>query len=282
MIMMPMIPRRIIIRILLSALIVTGLYFFCEHQTRGFRFYKLLSRIPNEPRWEAPALRADEKERIAVLVKQPFSYLGKGGFCYAFLGEDQKTVLKFYTHARPACLTPYLEFAFKSSQLLFARARDKTGLIYIHLNKTRDFDLPVTLIDPIGVRHSIDLNETEFVLQHKAEFLISYIERAMKEQNQEKAKRAVDSYLSCLLALCQRGARDLDGGFRENYGILEDGTVVTMDISSFVDDPSLKRPGVYKKEIILKSHNLAKWLKKRYPDILAHYEEQLVRLVEEV
>jgi len=294
--------QKIAIRILCYSFLLAGLVFFCERQTQGFRYHQLLSHIPNDSRWEIPPLTLEEKEYRTVLLNQTFTFIGKGGFCCAFLGEDQKTVLKLYTHhfldlfslcthfswekllltspVDVSALTPYLEFAFKSCKLLYTRAKEKTGLIYIHLNKSQDLISSVTLIDPIGVRHTIDLNQTEFVLQHRAEPLIHYIERSVQEKKIDNARQAIDNYLDCLLTLCRLGARDLDHGFRDNYGILDNGVVVSMDISSFTEDHSIQRPGHYKKEIILKSHNLAKWLKKHHPDLFIYYDKKLSELIE--
>lgn len=297
--------KKNIITALIGVLVLLGIYFFCEQKTLGFRFHEILSSIPDDPRWDMPVLNEEQKAQIDALLGQTFTLMGKGGFCYAFLGEDQKTVLKFYTHTYlqpvslwkdfkniswdklllrrcidPKALTPYLEFAFKSCTLLFTQAVEKTGLIYMHLNKSEALRSPVVLIDKIGVRHTIDLNQTEFVLQHRATILIDYIDEQMLEYRIDNAQRAIDNYLNCLLALCQLGIRDLDRGFRNNYGILEDGTVVAFDVSSFVEDFSLKCPGSYKKEIVLKTYNLAKWLKKHHPDLLTYYDEKLAHLIE--
>lgn len=277
-------------------LVVGGLCFYCERQTQGFRFYRLLSSIPDDPQWETERLGAEHR----LLLDQTFTFIGKGGFCCAFLGEDQKTVLKFYlhTHLKPLPILqdfswqklylksapcppiPYLTIALKSSKLLFDHAKDRTGLIHLQLNKSdREFS-SVTLIDPLGIRHTIDLNETEFILQQRAEPLVHYLARAIKEKNMDAAKAAIDNYLDCLLHLCKRGLKDLDNGFRNNYGILSDGNVISMDISSFAEDASLMRPSVFKKEIILKSHNLGRWLKHRHSGLLAHFDQRLIQLIE--
>src|SRR5690349_19588577 len=92
------IKYKILIQTLCSACLWAGLYFFCENQTQGFRYYQLLSSIPDDPRWEISSLTLEEQADLSVLLDQTFTFIGKGGFCYAFLGEDQKTVLKFYTH----------------------------------------------------------------------------------------------------------------------------------------------------------------------------------------
>lgn len=281
------------LKILLALLLLGGIYFFCEWQTYGFRLYHLLSSIP--PNLDSPALANPRLE-------QRFHFLGKGGFCYAFLGEDQKTVLKFYKHTylsprallddfslsklllkgpmNPKALTARLAFAFKSTELLFSRAQTTAGLLFLHLHKSA-MPKPTIIVDALGICHTIDLSQTEFVLQERAESLIGYLQRAMHEKREQDAHHAIDSYLHCLLTLCKQGLRDLDRGFRSNYGILANKTVIAMDISSFVEDLSLQRPGPCKKEIILKSHNLGKWLKKHHPSLYHYYDKKLVQLIEE-
>lgn len=286
---------------ILVVLALAAVSFFCYRQTQGFRYHHLLSDFSNDPRWEVPTTR-EELERANALLDQPFTYLGKGGFCRAFLGQDGKTVLKFYHHARfrlsdafqpfswrklllkaPLQLAPppeYHAFAFTSCRLLFERARERSGLLYMHLNKTRDLKKQVTLIDPSGVAHRIDPNQTEFVLQQRGELLLDYIERVMKNRDADAAKRAVDSFLACLVQLSRCGVQDLDHSFRGNFGILEGGTVITIDISSYVDNAQIAMPARTKREVVLKSHRLAKWLKKHHPAIYTYYDEKITQLLD--
>ena len=180
-----------LLKIILVGAALFGLHLFCEIKTEGFRFYQLLSDLPNDPRWEVPPLSKEEQDAISTRLNQTFTYLGHGGWCYAFLGEDKKTVLKFYKHSH---LSPkemlrhfhfenlflkapswtgetvfFQEFNFKSCMLLYTQAKERTGILYVHLNKTEHKHPTVTLIDPIGVRHILDLDQTEFIVQEKAE-----------------------------------------------------------------------------------------------------------------
>jgi hypothetical protein len=288
-------------KILLTALTCSGVYFFCEWQTQGFRFYQLLSDLPNNKEWEIPITDA-QIERVNSLLEQPFTYLGKGGFCTAFLGADDKTVLKFYHHQhlrllstlnpfswsalllKPALQTSAISdfhlFAFKSGALLYQRVKERTGLFYVHLNKTNMLKNAVTLIDPSGVAHTIDLNQTEFVLQQKAELLLDALNRTMRNGQEEQAKKMIDSYFNCLVEISKQSLRDLDRSFRYNFGVLEDGTVITIDISSFVHDERLLQPSFYKRELVLKSHPLSKWLKKHHPTIYTYYDEKITQLMD--
>ena len=100
-------------RFLLFIGLATSLYFFTESQTEGFRYYHLISNLPNEPRWDVPPPSDEEMTRINQLLEQPFTFLGSGGWCYAFLGQDQKTVIKFFKHSHLYPSNILRDFSFK-------------------------------------------------------------------------------------------------------------------------------------------------------------------------
>ncbi len=288
-------------KLLIIAATFLSLSHFCNIQTKGFRPYLILSNLPNELRWEVPPLTETEQQNINTLLDQSFTYLGSGGWCFAFLGEDQKTVLKFYKHDHlrlPHILshfhfqnlllksapwpkeTPYFqEFNFNSCTLLYKEAKELTGLLYVHLNKTKGLHKPVTLIDNIGICHTIDLDQTEFLVQKKADLLIPHIDRLAKEETSEEAKRSLDQIIDCLLTLYKRGIRDLDQSFRNNFGYTQEGAIA-LDLSSYTFDESLKNPEVYKKELIRKTQRLSRFLRKNHPDLFTHYENRLKGLIE--
>lgn len=286
---------------MLGAIAALCLSRFCNSQTKGFRSYFIVSNLPNETRWEVPPLPEKERRHIDALLDQPFTYLASGGWCYAFLGEDQKTVLKFFKHEHlflRAILrdfsfssllmesspwpedTPYFqEFNFNSCTLLYKEAKERTGLLYLHLNKTKNQHKPVVLIDNIGVRHTIDLDSTEFVVQKRAELLFEHIDRLSRENKIEEAKKSLDDMIDCLLTLFKRGMRDLDLSLHHNFGYTEDGAI-TLDLSSFDKDESLMQPGNYRKELIVKTRWLSRFLNKSHPDLYAYFENRLSEIVE--
>ncbi|MBS0620129.1 MAG: hypothetical protein JSS61_01545 [Verrucomicrobia bacterium] len=282
-------------RIFLLLAICVGLYFFTESKTRGFRLYKLLSNLPNDARWAT----SEPSKEIDALLSQRFTYLGAGGWCTAFLGEDQKTVLKFYTHSHLSPLaiikdfslakllfqkeplhegTSYFqEFNFESCSLLYNKVKERTGLLYVHLNKQPGIHPHVTLVDPIGVIHQIDVNETEFVLQKRADPLLPYLEGLMKQGKIEEAKRSLGDFLAMLRELSQAGLRDLDLGLRSNYGFIE-GKAVVFDLSSFVYDESLQNPDDANQEIQTRTVRLKRWIKKYQPELESYFSEHLSSL----
>jgi hypothetical protein len=284
------------------SLLIAGLYHFCEKKTQGFRLYSLLSDLPNDPRWEVPPPSKEEMLDVHTRLDQPFTFLGSGGWCYAFLGADNQTVIKFYKHDHlclpkilhdfswskllfssptlPVTARYFQEFNFQSCTLLYNQVKPFTGLIYVHLNKTQNVLPTITLYDPIGVSHQIDLNCTEFILQHKAELLFPHIERLDSQGDIAHAKQAIDQMFNCLLTLSQAGAKDLDQKLYENFGYVED-QAIAVDLSSFVPNEEIKRPAVYKKELICKTRRLSRWLKKHYPDLYTYCEEKLNEIIEQ-
>ena len=272
------------IRFILALCAFAALSYLCDTQTKGFRFHHLLSDLPNDPKWEFPPLSQTELATLNEKLSQPFHFLGKGGWCYAFLGEDQETVLKFYRHTHldlPSLFnsfsfqklllksdriepeSPYFqEFNFNSCKLLFTLFKERTGLLYAHLNKTTSLHPIATLIDPIGVRHKIDLNATEFLVQKKAELLIPHFSRLIENQNREEAKRSLDDLLDLLTSFYALGVVDLDKGLRNNFGFL-DNRAIAIDISSFVKKP--QKECNLKEELINKTGAATPFFEKERP-----------------
>jgi hypothetical protein len=281
--------------------IFIGLRFFCLNKTHGFRPYLILSNLPNNPCWEVPPLSDEEQKKIDALLDQPFTFLGSGGWCFAFLGQDQKTVLKFYKHSHllPSSIckefsfkklllqsdpmpqnAPYFqEFNFKSCMLLYTQAKERTGIVYVHLNKTQDTHKPVTLIDNIGIHHTIDLDKTEFIIQKKADLLFPHIQYLSQQKKFDEAKRCIDDFFNCILTLSKMGLRDYDRSLRNNFGFTED-RAVTLDLSSFGFDESIKNPGQYKKELVNKTQRFSRFLRKHHHDLYLYSEDRLSEIME--
>jgi hypothetical protein len=279
----------------------TGLYFFTEQKTQGFRFYHLISNLPNESRWEVPPLDAHEMARINQLLDQPFTFLGSGGWCYAFLGADQNTVIKFFKHSHLTPLNILKDFSFKklllqsppdnylpyyfhpfnftSCTLMYSKLKQQSGIQYLHLNKTQGLHPVITLYDKIGMRYTIDLNETEFLVQDRAELIFPHIHRLVKKKDLPAAKRAIDDMLACILSIYKEGIRDADHALRNNFGYVH-GHPVTIDLSSWVPDETMKIPGNYKKELVVKTRRLSRWLNKYHPELHAYLEDRLSEIIE--
>jgi hypothetical protein len=162
--------------------------------------------------------------------------------------------------------------------LAYSQAKERTGLLHIHLNKTEGLYPTVTLIDAIGIRHTIDLDRTEFILQKKADLLYPYIDHLVHTQKTEEAKRCIDDLFACLLTFYKNGAIDRDRSLQNNFGLV-DGSVIALDLSSFALDEAIAQPENTKKELALKTWRFRRWLRKHHYALYLYYENQLAELM---
>jgi hypothetical protein len=285
------------IRIAISLFLFWGIGKFCDLQTGGFRIYEIESSMPNSALWEATS----DETRIHKILDQSFFFLDGGEQSYAFLSADRQTVLKFFRHDHPWSPKRALEYVrlpfgwdsfrlkllnyksrkdisplLKSAKLAYDELKEETGLLYIHLNKTRDKFKKVVIVDKIGIHHTIDLDATEFVLQKKVNLLFPSIQALMQELKEEEAKMLIDSLIASLKRACQKGVHNTDGALKRNFGCV-DGHTLCLDFGSLIRDPTLTDPAKAQVEIIKKTARLARWLKKYYPSLYAHYESKIAQ-----
>jgi hypothetical protein len=81
-----------------------GLQQLIELKTRGFCLQKIQADdLPFQAQWEIPPLSLEEQQEIAILLSQPYTLLGSGSECFAFVSADGTTVIKLFKldHARP-------------------------------------------------------------------------------------------------------------------------------------------------------------------------------------
>lgn len=255
----------------ITFLIVCGVAIFCEKQTDGFRLQEIFSDV------ETCASEETSSQEISSHLLQSFTYLGKGEQFYAFLGEDEKTVLKFFRHRtslkqifglEKRDLTPL----FESAKLAYERLKEETALIALHLNTTENLLPTVTLFDNLGIAHQIELDRTEFILQQRAEPFCTALETKMSRGDVEGAKRQIRSLMGALCAQCEKGVHNSDTAFKRNFGAIGE-RAVCIDIGSLWQDDRVKAKENAQEEIARTSARLQRWLKKHYPELLNTYED---------
>ncbi|MGE5196844.1 MAG: hypothetical protein ACM3JI_05900 [Anaerolineae bacterium] len=274
---------------------------FCHHETAGFRLSKIQSDLAFDPRWEVH-LNEEEKQQVQTILDQPFYFLGSGGQCYAFLSQDGSFVLKFFKHQhmrqhsllnRIALVGFFerlrqqivnarkkrLEYIFGSCKMAYECLKEETGLIAIHLNKTSYLKKQLTLLDKLGIAHQVRIDEVEFVLQRKADLVYTTLSRLMESNNISSAKNCLDSLLELIVKRCKNGVADRDPIIKRNFGFIGE-QAIEIDLGSFIEDPFLKKPYAYKKDLFYQTIKLRHWLKRHYPPLSSHLEEQLYRHLE--
>lgn len=293
--------RKKYVKYTLFFLLAVGVERFCYQQTAGFRESKILSTLDHEEKWDTEPLTEEKKGQLNAILDQPFYYAGHGGTSYCFASKDGNYVIKFFKHQHlkedswisKVTLPSFLEerrqkflkkkekekthkrrdFLFTSFLLAGERIPEETGIIHLQLNKSKDFARTLTLYDKIGVQHKIPLDQTEFVLQRKAEMIFPYLYRLIDAKQTDEAKRAIDSLFVNLQTRCSKGLADRDPHLSINFGYI-DGKAVEIDIGSFSIDEGLQ-DRTRQKEVI---SVIAKSLTKKLSAKSAHELEEYVNL----
>lgn len=216
---------------------------FCKKQTGGFSILKIQSDLQEYDQWKTPIPSPRVSQEVSNILSQPFRYLESGGQCFAFVSEDGLYVLKlaknrsyaFYKNLAALPLPPLLHKFFcekrdravekidrdcRSYQIAYEEIPDLTALIYTHLSPLQGAKYPVTLIDKIGITHTLDLNKTTFLLQKKGEPIDLYLSKLESKGDISECRQALRSLLQTLHKCVCRGIIDEDPGIHRNFGFV--------------------------------------------------------------
>ena len=278
---------------ILSILVLT-IGFVTQRAHHGFNVQKIRSPFEASSEWEIPRLKEVEKELLQEIVSQDFHYLGSGAQCYAFLSNDGKYVIKFFKikHLIPKKwlnLIPFPALAnyrlkkidrrilrhhelFTSYRRAYEELKEETGLIHIHLNKSKELDIRMRLYNRQGNCYHLNLDDYEYVLQKKSELVKERITSLIEKGETKEALESISTLLKQILVQCKKGFIDQDSGVSHNYGFVGD-QVIHFDIGEMIEDGIAKEPFYYQREILRVGRKLEEWIKVQYPDLLHDVEE---------
>ena len=270
-----------------GALTLIGIQRFCAYQTDEFALVKIKSNLSFHPEWEVECAPPNAP------LSQSYKYLGKGAQVFAFVSQDGNYVIKFFRHHKTRHpLEPINKFLpqkwrkrlmqtikkrgekrmkdFLSYKLAFNELREETGLLYLHLNKTDSLNTHLTLFDKIGVRHFVDLDHMEFLIQKKAKPLYTALETWIENGEEEKAMKALSSLVYLLKCRRAKGIFDKDPDLMTNFGVIGC-DAIQFDIGRFkketTTNTSVKEDA---DELIRITHKLSTWLKRCAPKLRMH------------
>lgn len=195
--------------------------------------------------------------KLAELKDKPFHYIGHGGQSVAFASADNRYVLKFFlkkslhgkkkypipkpTHwiashrkarqeKREQTALNSLLRAMHNYANAFEKIKEKTGLIALHLTATENTLPTVTLLDPYGEEHFVDLDRASFVLQHKAELLEEKLSRLKTKKEKKQVLASLHRFFE---QRAKAGFIDNEKNFMitSNYGFLGD-EPIQIDLGS--------------------------------------------------
>lgn len=252
--------------------------------------------------WDIPSPASYSEEEVAQILNQPFYFFGRGGQSYVFLSQDQATVLKLFKRKHPLpdtlveqihSLLPerYQPFRLKflptrlerlnplvsSCQLAWTQLKKESGLLYLHFNPTPGKHPPLQLIDCLGITHTLDLDQTAFLLQQKGELIFTRLKKLRLANDFEGAKGSVATMIDYIAERCKAGIRDTDNGIQRNYGYLN-AAPLSIDVGSFVFDASLKTPEACRREVLRKTRKLRTWIKENYSELLPEYDAHIEKI----
>lgn len=282
-------------KLLLSLLIFIALERVTHLKTQGFRVHKMTSNLEYDSRWETKPLSQEEHDKIAQILDQPFHFLGSGTQFYAFESQDGQTVIKFIKHnrRRPVTWINHVKFPIcdqwrknlilkrekrlyelmNSCKLAYNHLKEETGLIYVHLNKTPEWNKQLTITDSIGIAHTVDLNTTEFLLQKKATLFCETVANNLTE-----GEKYIDALLHLITSHCRKGIANLDLIINRNLGIHQ-GKVLAIDFGSLFENPRLTTRAGFKREVFLEILQAREWIQNDHPDLLNYFDQKLQTLL---
>jgi len=285
--------KKIIIRLILFTLCSVGISYFCQAETKGFRLQEILSDIPNNPAWEVDPLPALQQKELVQNLNQKFHYLGSGNQSHAFLGEDQKTVLKFFRHNDLSLMKILNKFSagnwlwrvtkrfdprgvFDSCRLAYVDLQDQTAISYLHINKTKDQFKPVVLVDNSGVSHTVDLDSMEFMVQDYCELAVGRIAARMKSGDVEGARASIKSLFAAIEDWSRKGVHIDNPALKRNIGFCGD-KVIMFDAGSLRKDSTALTPKQIKREVKHVTRALGRWIYKKHPELYPCFEQELTK-----
>jgi hypothetical protein len=252
-----------------------------------------------------PLHSADKEHQllIARVLKQPFSYLGKGCQSYVFVSQDGEYVIKFIKHQRfrtkpwlnALAAIPWanthrqLRQAHKQAkytqllkgwQTAYNYLSEETGVIAVHLDVTTATEPTVTLVDKLGRTHRVDLNQCEYLVQRKAELFMPTLQHLIACGADEEALLLIDRVVQLLLDTYAKGFFDGDHAIMQNTGI-RDGYPIQIDVGQFYQQSGCIDLAMIHQDLFNKTYRLRLWLQERAPELNHHLESQLRTIIGE-
>lgn len=275
--------------------------------TDDFRIANITYEFPYHPEWEIASLSVQEEQNLNDILKQNFHYIGKGAQSYAFTSDDGIYVLKFFKfkHLKPHWLTAILpnigplsnykeqvrlrkiknfNSVFTGYKIAYDLHKEESGLVYIQLNPTHIVK-KVTLIDKIGLEHSVDLGEVVFVIQKKGETTRTVLNELLKNGDVATAKHRIHQVFDLYLSEYRKGIYDRDHGIMHNIGFIGD-QPFHLDMGKMSKDNAMKDPKVFQEDLIKVAAKIEIWMHANYPqyytEVVDDMENELSHIFERV
>lgn len=233
---------------------------FCYFQTGSFSLSKMLyEQSPPSPTHASSSIELTE----------PLRFLGAGKQFYAFETADGKYVVKFmkWSRRRPLDWLEKIPFSKKYRETHSKRAPFILNSCHLALkNLPEETQLVIpkpqetfTLIDKLGIFHTVPSASTHFYVQRRATPFADYY-----REHQCDTRELLSSFIHTVALQCRQRVRNLDPMIGRNYGVADE-KVILLDIGSFKYSPELCNKALVQQEIVLELLPLRAFLQKQSP-----------------
>jgi hypothetical protein len=273
----------------------------------NFHISSTSNNMSNHPTWEISPLSEPDQQLLDKILDQPFQYIGKGTQSYVFKSNDEKYVVKLFKfkHMKSSWILEFLpewEFMkeyreknlekknalvvelFSGYKLGYEELKGDTGLIYLHLNKTKNFDRKLNAYDKMGTKWDIDLNPISFVVQENVTTTQKILNEAFKKNDLALAKKRISQIFELYLREYSKGIYDFDHGVFDNTGFIGE-KAVHIDLGRLKKDEKMKLPEYYKQDLIILANKYNVRFKrnypKQYPEMKVFLEQEMTKLLGE-
>lgn len=269
--------------------------------TDGFSLNNITSEFAYRAE-EAPEISPEELIKINAILSQKFTYLGKGAQTYAFTSEDGAYVLKLVKqkHLKIPTWTKillqlpglgsYREHKVKKYKnrilsymkcchLTYDKLKEESGLIYMHLHRTKNLHPLVTISDKINLHYELALDDYEFLIQKKAELLFPALSKLFQQGDHQVIFDKLQNLIHLLILRSKSGIIDKDSPrrFSENIGFA-DNQPLFIDFGEFSKSELIRHPAFYKAHIRRHTEDLKKWLENKDLKLVKKFSD----LIEEI
>lgn len=258
-------------------------------RTKGFSFNKIHSHHCYDPKWDFGPPHPEQEKLLKQIGEQPFTLLGSGKECYAFVSEDGEIVVKFFKqkHMKTRYLLNYLPLTksmrafhnetihrhkarrqslYQSYQIAYEKLQDETGVIYLHLTKTKYLKKTIHLRSKQGKPLTLNLDDMEFMVQRRATPIFDEI-----NAHPENGERIITSIVDLIKARKEKGIGDNDINCERNLGIYQ-GKAFQIDVGEFY--PMYPEP-VTTKELHEATLDLRFFLERNHPQLITSLDKAI-------
>jgi hypothetical protein len=279
----------------------TPIYLLKRHsiKTEGFCLSKITVVPPLNPDYTLSPLTLTEQRELACALAQEYYYLGRGGQCFAFASQDNRYVIKFIRQNKkippfysklplPSFLKQPLQKKmslrhkkqqrdFQSYLLSMAELKEKTGMIFLHLNQTKHLRKNLVVFDKIGKRFNLNLDDYEFLVQKKGELIYDQIDHFMQQGQISRAEALISSIIKSVIERSTGSIMDDDAKIHRNFGCIEE-QCIFIDVGRFRKEPRICDPKEYTEHLHAITRKFSDWLDGKYPELKEYLEEHLKEL----